>query len=813
MFTNYLLIAIRNLLRHKVYSCTNILGLAIGMGGCILIVLYITDELSYDRYHTQADQIYRVLRETHRDDGSRTISMGTSGALASNLHDDFSQVEETVRVWNMGTWLEYKDKVFRQEFCLADANILKMFTFPLIKGDPETALKEPFSILLTQTMVLKFFGNEDPIGKTITVEGRYFAGEYTVTGILKNIPRNSSPNWRTGLQFDFLTSTTVLSRNIVRSPWQDWNRGTSWFPVKTYIRLTKEYSPGELERELPYFMVQHLGSEVQKQNTYRLQPLTRIYLYSDVDYGRPRIGGITFVYLLGIIALFILVVASINFTNLATARYTTRAKEVGMRKVAGAQGLQLMQQFLGESVFLSFFALLLAIGWVELALPTFNAFAQKDLSLLTAPQISVFLGLFGFTLFVGLLAGIYPAFFLSSLQPITALKGTLKAGSKGFWVRKGLVVFQFAISILLIIATAVVHRQVGYIRHKDLGFHRDQMLLLPIFAQDREAQTESEGPLTKKYQIVKYEFSQHPQILKASASATYGTAGGWQVGTVLPEGFGNNGVRVPILGIDEDFLDTYGIALQTGRNFSKDIATDQNEAFMVNQTAARQFGWADPIGRQLAWGNRKGTVVGVVKDFHHQSLRETIGPIVLCMRQSRLSYLNLKIRGENIPETMSFLEQTWKRFLPNRPFSAVFLEANLNGRYRSEIRFSQIVSVFSILAIFISCLGLFALVSFNVEQRTREIGIRKVLGASVPRIVFMLIHESVKWVLVANLIAWPVAYYAAHTWLQGFVYRTNLDIWLFLMGGALVLVIALLTVGSQAIRAATTNPVDALRYE
>ncbi|MDP6039567.1 MAG: ABC transporter permease, partial [Candidatus Latescibacteria bacterium] len=552
MFKNYLLIAFRNLLKHKIYSGTNILGLAIGLGCCILIVLYIQDELSYDRYHTHADQIYRLMRETHRADGSTTISMGTSGALASNLSNDFSQVEEAVRVWNMGTWLQYKDKVFRQSFCLSDANILSLFTFPLTKGDPTTALKEPFPILLTEAMVLKFFGKEDPMGKTITVEGRYFAGEYTVTGILKDIPRNSSPTWRTGLQFDFLTSTAVLSRGIVRSPWQGWNRGTSWFPVKTYIRLSKGYPPRELEQKLPLFMAQYLGSEVQAKNTYRLQPLTRIYLYSDVDYGRPRIGGITFVYLLGIIALFILVVASINFMNLATARYTTRAKEVSMRKVAGAHGLQLIQQFLGESVFLSFLALLLAIGFVELALPAFNAFAQKDLSLLTDFQIPVFIGLFGFSLSVGLLAGIYPAFFLSSMQPIAALKGTVKTGSKGFWIRRGLVVFQFAISILLIIATAVVHRQVDYIQHKDLGFHRDHMLLMPIFAQDRESQTGSEGPLTKKYQVVKHEFLQHPQVIKASASATYGTAGGWQVGTVHAEGFGNNGVRLPILGIDED---------------------------------------------------------------------------------------------------------------------------------------------------------------------------------------------------------------------------------------------------------------------
>ena len=815
MFRNYLLVAVRNLFRHKVYSWINILGLAIGMACCVLILLYIEDELSYDRYHQNADRIYRVLRETRQVGGGRSVGTGTSGALAANLRSDFSEVQEAVRIWNNwgGVWLKYGDKTFRQAFCLADANILDVFTFPLVKGDPAAVFRDPYSVLLTQEMVQKFFGDEDPIGKVMTVEGRYFGGEYTITGILRDMPRNSSPSWKTGLQFDFLTTTAVTGRGIVRGPWEGWNRGTSGFPVKTYLQLPEGGVPETLEEKLPDFMGRHLGAEVQAKTTYRLQPLTRIHLYTHVDYGRPGIGGITFVYLLGVIAFFILVIASVNFMNLATARYTTRAREVSLRKVVGAHWRQLVQQFLGESIFLSCLALLLAVGVVELVLPAFNAFTGKGLSLIADIRIPVLLGLVGFTIFVGLLAGSYPAFFLSSLQPVTALKGPLKTGSRGFWFRRGLVVFQFSISILLMIGTIVVHRQLGYIRHKDLGFHREHMLLMPIFHQDRASQTAYEGPLSKDYNRVKQAFSQHPNVLKASASATYGTAGGWQVGMVRPEGHDGTEFRMSVLGIDEDFLDAYGIALVSGRTFSGEIASDLTEAFLLNETAVKRFGWTDPIGKQLRGKNREGRVIGVVRDFHHQSLRQEIGPIALCIWRPKMGYLSLQIRGEGIPETMAFLEKTWKRVLPNRPFAGGFLEANLNGRYGAEIRFGHLASIFSVLAIFISCLGLFGLVSFNVAQRTREIGVRKVLGASISGIVLMLTRESVRWVLAANVIAWPVAYYAMSTWLQGFVYRVSLDVWLFLLGGVLALAIALGTVGYQAVRAATANPVDALRYE
>ena len=813
MFRNYLVVAARNLLKHKVYSIINISGLAIGMACCILIMLYIENEFSYDRHHRNADRIYRVLRETRGDGGDRSVSNGTSGALAPNLRSDFSEVQASLRVWNAwrNTWLSYGDRMFRQTFCLADANILNVSTFPLVKGDPETALKDPFTVLITEEMVPRFFGAEDPIGKVITVEGRYFGGEYTVTGILRDIPRESSPGWNTGLKFDFLTSTAVVSRGVVRGPWERWNRGSSWFPVKTYVQLRVGQSPEDLEQKLPEFMARHMGEEARSRNTYHLQPLTRIHLYANRDYNLPGMAGITSVYLLGTIAFLILTIAGTNFTNLATARYTTRAREVSMRKVVGAHWTQLVQQFLAESILLSFLALLLAIGLSQLVLPTFNGFSGRNLLLMTDPRLTVLAVLLAFTVLVGLLAGSYPAFFLSALQPVTALKGDLRIGSKGFWFRRGLVVFQFAISILLIIGTAVVYRQLDYIRHKDLGFQKDHIVMLPVFFQDRALQREYEGPLSKRYNLVKKAFLEHPNVIKASASATYGTAGGWQVDLVRPEGTEGGEFRMPVLGVDEDFLDTYEIELLAGRDFSGDIAADLTESFVLNETAVRRFGWTDPIGKQLEWKNRKGTVIGVVKDFHHQSLRQEIGPITICMWRPKYSYLSLRIRGEDIPQTMDFIKATWSRFLPASLFHSGFLVDNVNGRYGAEVRSSQMTGIFSLLAIFISCLGLFGLVSFSTEQRTREIGVRKVLGASVSRIELMLAHESLKWVLAANVIAWPVAFYVMSTWLQGFAYRIDLDPWLFLLGGALALGIALLTVSYQAVRAANANPADVLR--
>ena len=806
LFKNYLTVAVRNLLRHKVYSAINVLGLAIGMACCVLILLFVEHEFRYDRHHENADRIYRVLRETRTGGGNATVSLGTSGALAAALKNDFPEVRQVVRISNLGGWVRYKDRAFNHGFTLADESIFDAFTFPLVKGDAETVLQEPFSVVISEEMARKFFGDEDPMGKVVTAEGRYMGGDYKVTGIMADSPRHST------IRLNFVTATA--HRRLVRRVWDRWLPEDSWRPLQTYVVLPEGYDRRELERKLPDLMEQYMGAEVRKHNTYHLQPFTRIYLYSNVDYGIGWYGDIAYVYLLSAIAFFILLIACINFMNLATARSANRAREVGMRKVVGAIRGQLIRQFLSESMLMAFLGMAVAVALARLALPSFNAFAGKELSLDALASGTVLLGLLGVVVFVGLLAGSYPAFFLSAFRPVEVLKGRSKGGSRGAWVRKGLVVFQFSASILFAIGTIVAYQQLGYMRNKKLGFNREQVVVLPIFSRDRAAQTEYEGPLSREYNRVKEAFLQHPNVLKASASHSLpGRVG--KLDVVRPEGIEGDAWRMHIMAVDEDFLDLYGIEVLQGRNFSGEIQSDLTEAFLLNETAVKRLGWTEPVGKTFEWpaSYRKGRVIGVVRDFHTRSLKEKIGPMAMCMWRPKFNSLSLMVRGEDIPETMAFLEGKWKELLPVRPFRFWFLDEMLDWMYRGEMKFGQIFGLFALLAIIVACLGLFGLAAFVAEQRTKEIGIRKVMGASVWNLVRLLSIDFVVLVALANLIAWPVAYYGMDRWLRDYAYRIDLEVWIFALGGMLALGIALATVGTQAFRAARANPVEALRYE
>ena len=801
MFRNYLVVAIRSLVRHKGYSLINVSGLTIGMACCVLILLFIRDELQYDRFHENGDRIYRLIRQRQLNSGDIHSSTGTSGAAGPALLNDFPEVEQSVRYLSWGgIWTTYGDKAFNQGFCLADKSILEVFTFPLLKGDPETALAEPFNVVLTERAVARYFGDEDPMGKTISVDHRYMGGEYKVTGILRDIPRHST------LWFDFLSATIPTS--WARGVFEGWAIQSSWHPANNYILLREGADIRALEEKLQAFLIRYLGEENAKTNTYFLQPLKRVYLYSRVDYEIPWYSDITYVYLFSAIGLFVLLIACINFMNLATARSASRAREVGMRKVVGAYRAQLIGQFLGESVLLSVVALLLATGLVKLALPGFNSLAYKELSLTANGHTGLLLGLPCIAVFVGVLAGSYPALFLSAFHPAAVLKGTLRIGTKSTWFRKGLVVFQFTISVLLIVGTMVVYRQLEYMNTMQLGFNKEHIVLMPVFYRDRS--------LCARYEMVKNEFLQHPNVLNAAASHSFGALGG-QLESVRPEGALENEWQMRIVGVDEDFLDTYGIELLAGRNLSRDIASDSTEAFLLNETAVRRLGWAEPVGKQFEWqdgGNlRRGHVIGVVRDFHNQSLREKIPPIAICKWQRVFNTLSLRIRGEDIPATMDFLRAKWQELIPALPFEANFMDEVLEGMYRRERRFGEITGIFSLLAVFVACLGLLGLASFTAQQRTREIGVRKALGASVSGVVLLLSEEFLKLVLVANLIAWPLAYYGLDNWLQNFEYRVSPGLTAFMLSGVLTLAIALATVSFQAVRAALINPVDALRDE
>jgi putative ABC transport system permease protein len=808
MLRNYLTIAVRNLLRHKGYSAINIAGLAIGMTCCILIFLLIQNELSYDRFHKKADRIYRVIQERRSQGGTTSFDIGTPGALGPALRVYFPEVQETVRTWLQVVPVEYEGKTLDSQICLADKSLFDVFTFPFVKGESQTAFTNPSAAVITEDMSRRLFGDADPIGKVLAVHQFNFPGQFIVTGVLKTPPDNST------IQFDFLVIDPNRSEET-RLRWQEWLPTESWRPVTTYVLLPEGYDPKKLEQKLPDFAAPYLGPKAAPNTTYHLQPLTRIHLYSQQDYGINRYGDIGQVYLLSAIAAFILLIACINFMNLSTARSASRAKEVGIRKVVGAYRRQLIRQFLGESVLLAFLAMLMAMGLAELTLPAFNTLIGRPLPPDANSYIALLPGLIGVTLLTGLLAGCYPAFCLSAYQPVETLKGILRSGTKGAQFRKALVVFQFAISVFLIISTFVIHDQITYMLNKNLGFDTEHVVLLPIFAQDQQMVEDLDKRLSARYKMVKQEFLKHPGVLNASAFRFMPViGGGGMVRSIQPEGAQGTSWQIPVEEVDESFFDTFGIKLVSGRTFSPGVRSSFAPEFIINETAAKQFGWTDPIGKKITWVDHGfGTIIGVVKDYHFAPLNQRIGPMIFMTRTGLFAWLGLKVRGNGLPETIRFLEKTWKRFVPDQPFVCRFLDETLNQMYQSERRLRRISGVSSALAILVACLGLFGLAAFSAEQRTKEVGIRKVLGASIANIVLLLSRDFVKFVAVANLIAWPVAYYVMNGWLQNFAYRVGLGIWTFVLGGILVLIIALVTVSVQAVKAARANPVDALRYE
>lgn len=817
MFRNYLTIAVRHLMRHWVYTLVNIVGLAIGMTCVLLIALFIQDELSYDTFHQNGDRIYRVLRETHQENGERLMSAGTSGALGVTLARDFPEVENAVRRMSWSDNLvRYGQNEYYQRFCLASPSLLEIFTFPLVDGDLKTALHKPDAVILTERMAKKFFGQEDPMGKTLIVEDRYFGGEYTVTGILKDVPHNSS------LQFDFVAAepkTRVAQRFFSE---EYWNAAGTYCPLVTHVLLAPNASVQDLEQKLPEFAMRYLGEDAGKRTTYHLQPLKDVHLHTTSEYGALHTfvdadlqnrGDIRYVYIFGTIAGFILMIGCANFVNLATARATGRVREVGLRKVVGAMRFQITGQFLGESSLLAIIALMLALVGVVSVLPTFNTFTGKMLSLSFDNGFIITVA-FGVTLFVGLLAGVYPALYLSAFQPVSVLKGGQHL-TKGIWIRKSLVVVQFVLSILLIISTVAIHRQLTYLSQKKLGMNTDQIVMLPLW---RHPDTLNRFGLLTGHPLVetfRNELIKHPDILGGSAVHSF-VFEAYRT-SVRPEGMEE--MQMNMVNADAHFLSTFDIQLVQGRNFEPDLHIDEdgwrdNEfamPFLLNETAVKQLGWTDPIGKRFQWRGYQGSVVGVVQDFYDRSLKEQVMPTFI-MPSWKLNWFAVKMRTENIPDVMHFIEGKWSEMV-NVPFEYTFLNDLMDRSYRLEKRIEQLSSLFSLLAICIACMGLWGLAAFTAERRTQEMGVRKVLGASVSNIMMLFFGEFAYLVVLANIIAWPVAFYTVNNWLQGFAYRIDLGIGTFLLGGLSVLFIALLIVCYQAFKSATLNPVEALRQE
>ena len=788
MFINYFTVALRNLLRHKGYSLINILGLAIGLASCILILLYVQDEVGYDRYHLKADRIYRVAYEMASGDQVWRTAR-TPHPLAPALRNAFPEIQETVRFRQFEPVIQYGDKRFKEErFYYADAAVFTVFSFPFIEGDPKTALVDPFSMVITEAAAQKYFGSENPISKVVTVQG---VGDLEITGVLKDIPKHSH------FTFDFLTSYTTLQALRVNDL-QQWDTAVT----STYLLLSPGEEAGRLEAKLNTLVPEYL-SEEEARNRFYLHPLTDIYLYSHLSGDLGTHSEARYIYLFSSIALFILLVACINFMNLTTARATDRTCEIGMRKVFGAYRSQLMRQFLGESILMVYAALVCALVLVEIALPSFNTLAGKQLTMPYGNHPLLVPGLFGFGSGLGLLAGSYPAFILSRFLPIQVLYNQTTPVVTGSRLRQGLVVFQFGIAIVFITATMLMSHQIDYVRSKDLGFNQEQVVVIPMQNQSMQSQ----------YESVKNELLKHPGIL--GATACYHTPG---------RGLGFYGARVegideeltlPTYIVDYNFIPTLGMKMVEGRNFSTAFATDAGAAFIVNETAVKHFGWDKPIGRQVDWdyGTKTGAVIGVVKDFHFASLHDEIQPLMMHIAPTYFRYLAVRLKPGNIPATLSSIKKIYQLFDPVYPFEYTFLDQDFNRHYHFEQRTAQMVTCASILAILIACLGLFGLVSLMTRQRTREIGVRKVLGATVPDIVALLSKDFIRLILLASVVAMPIAYYAINRWLQSFAYRIDVGVGTFIGGGVLVLVIALLTISYQAIKAARANPVDTLRYE
>ena len=798
MLRNYLKIALRNIRKSKAYFFINISGLAIGVASCILIFLFIQDELRYDRYHEKADHIFRVTEELSTPGQKRYMAI-TPAPFAPTMEREFKEVVHAVRFMpgdfngekvliTQGNDSYYEDKWF-----FVDENVFSIFSFPLVKGLPKSALKEPFSVVISQKAAQKIFGDQNPIGKVITLNNRFFKDDFKITGIFMDIPGNSH------FTFNFLASFVSVEVRLGR--WLE-----NWFNhmYYTYLLLEDEADPDNLEKKFPEMIEKYTGKMGKIALIPHLQPLTSIHLYSHLENEIDANGDILYVYIFSTVAVFILIIACINFINLATARSSSRAREVGMRKVMGAYRSHLIKQFLGECFLFTLIAILMAVVIAGLLLPAFNAVADKELHLDVFKTWSAFGILIILTFTVTLLSGMYPALFLSAFKPARTLKKSIFINPRSPALRKGLIVFQFSVSIALIIFTLGVMNQLKYIRTKRLGFNKDNVVVLPL----------RDDFLKKRSYTIKNELIQSPKVQSASASS--GLPGRIPHHWILrAEGFQSQKQRPTawVLMVDHDYIKTMGLEIIEGRNLSEEFTSDEKQGIIINESAAVALGWESPLGKNIKTENMDGFVIGVVRDFHFKSFHQQIEPLIIYIYPEHFAYLSVRIGQKDIPASLEFIKRKWKELAPNYPFDYFFLDSDFDRFYHAEQRVGRIFSGFSLLAVIIATLGLFGLASYMAEKRTKEIGIRKVLGASEFSLVFLLSREFTKWVLVSNLLAWPISFYAIRSWLQNFVYRAETSLWMFFLASTLAVIIAAATVSFQTIRSALSNPVDSLRYE
>ncbi len=797
MLRSFLIISVRNLSRQKGFSLINILGLTLGLTVSFLIILYIFNELSYDRFHKDYDRIYRVAVEGKLGEMPLNVAV-TPGALGHTLGRELPGIDDYTVFFHAGGSQLLRAgsrKFYENHLVYADTSFLKIFTFKMIYGDPVEALRLPYSAVLTKSTAQKFFGRGNPVGKIIKLNNQY---DLTVTGVIEDPPEE------THLALNLLTSFQTLVKQRGPQILDDW--GSMMF--YTYLKLNPSVDKSAFEKKLANFLKDYSGEFLEEDNIDMrpyLQPVAGIHLGSNlIGEIRPN-GDKSYIYILSAIAIGILLIAGVNFMNLSTAKSTNRTKEVSIRKIMGAGRREMIYRFLGESVFLSMIAFVLALALIEILLPTFNQITGKDISINYLESWKIVPGFFLIALLLGIFSGSYPALFLSSFRPARLLKSKLPGSHSNKLLRNALVFIQFTISAGLIISTMIIYHQLGYIRHKRLGF--DQNNVMTIFLRNEEIQ--------KNAGILKDAVMKLPGIEAASLASSFpGTS--LSGASYYPEGFNNEPWLIYNFDSDEDFITkTMKMEILKGRNFSKDFPAD-TDAVIINETLMKKLDWSDPIGKTIKNSNDKGKtyhVIGVVKDFHYRSLHEKIGPTMIFLKRDQPGYLLVRLKKGETKKAIEEIGNSWNKLNPELPFDYAFINESFRELYSSERKLGLLFVYLTIFAIFIASLGLLGLASYTAEQRTKEVGIRKAIGASIFDISKLLSLEYLRLILVSNIIAWPLSYYLMDLWLREFSYRTAIPLWAFPLAGILTLLPALIIINAQTIKTASSNPVNALRYE
>ncbi|HEY2350322.1 MAG TPA: FtsX-like permease family protein [Puia sp.] len=811
MIKNYFKIAWRNLMKYKYISFINLFGLTVGLTCCLLIMTYIINELSYDRYNKNGENTYRVTRSFNNAEGVVSLTLSTvAPPFGYYFPTDFPEIKKMTRLIDNGTTpIKYKDKLLNEpDVYFADENLFDVFTLDVLKGDPKTALKSPFSAMLSEQTAKKYFGNEDPMNKVLRVNSQF---DIKVAGVYKGFPPNSHMHPGMLVSFSTLNDPDVYGAENMRTNWGN----NSFF---TFLVLPDHFNPKNLIDRFPAFVDRRMDHKIyngdlpSKYTKLGLQKLTDIHLHSHTDYEAEPNGDISRIYIFSIIALFILLIACINYMNLSTARSALRAREIGIRKVIGARKKELIFQFLSESVLVAWAAIIISFVLLYFSLPWLNSISKQNLSVQILLTWQILIPLFLTPFVVGILSGLYPALFMSSFQPVKTLKGLIKVGSGNISFRKVLVVAQFSISIILIITTIIVFQQLRYLQQTSLGYDKEHIITIPY-----------SNFLNTPYEAFRNDLLRNSDIRDVARSSRIPTGRLLDaMGASTSSGDSLRPVTATIkyVASDYDFIPTYGVKIVAGRNFSRAYGTDTLN-FILNESAVNAIGWKSPaeaIGKDFKYGQIKGKVIGVMGDFHFESLRQKIVPLVLINpatgpNQSFFNSLSLKVSGNNIAGTLAVVEKTWRKYLPEIPYQFTFLDENFASLYESEQRQGTLFTVFACIAIFIACLGLFGLSAFAITQRVKEIGVRRVLGAKVNTIVTLLSRDFLKLVLIASVIAFPVAWYCMSNWLQDFAYRTSIQWWVFVLSAVLALIVALGTISYHAIKAAVANPVKSLRSE